>query len=142
MWQCPKCSEPLEDSFDSCWNCGTSFDGTEDPSFRKADDLPLEPSGNRINLEAQSSDSQQPDAASRAGAPGPRSIKCRDCGVASSYLGHVDFMKQSNSLLFGLLAAFTERDAANLVTFPIDVFRCPKCGRLELYDLNHSLPAP
>jgi len=43
MWQCVKCSGKLEDSFDLCRNCGTSRDGTEDPSFRKADDMPPEP---------------------------------------------------------------------------------------------------
>jgi hypothetical protein len=31
MWKCPKCSEPVEDSFDSCWNCGTGKDGSPPP---------------------------------------------------------------------------------------------------------------
>ena len=39
MWQCVKCREKLEDSFDVCWNCGTSKEGIEDPDFRKADDI-------------------------------------------------------------------------------------------------------
>ena len=30
MWQCVKCREKLEDSFDICWSCGTSKDGVED----------------------------------------------------------------------------------------------------------------
>lgn len=33
MWTCPKCRESIADDFDVCWNCGTSRDGTEDPSF-------------------------------------------------------------------------------------------------------------
>lgn len=37
MWQCKKCREKSEDSFDLCWNCGTSKEGEEDPSFQKAD---------------------------------------------------------------------------------------------------------
>jgi hypothetical protein len=38
MWQCTKCRESIEDSFDVCWSCGTSKDGVEDPSFQKAED--------------------------------------------------------------------------------------------------------
>jgi len=29
MWKCKKCGEENEDAFDSCWNCGTSIDGTQ-----------------------------------------------------------------------------------------------------------------
>ena len=32
MWKCSKCKETIEDSFDSCWNCGTGKDGTPAPS--------------------------------------------------------------------------------------------------------------
>jgi hypothetical protein len=28
MWKCKKCGEEIEDSFDSCWQCGTLDDGT------------------------------------------------------------------------------------------------------------------
>ena len=38
VWECKKCRERVEGSFDVCWNCGTSRDGAEDPSFRWADD--------------------------------------------------------------------------------------------------------
>jgi len=38
MWQCPKCNEELEDSFDACSKCGTSKDGTENPDFRPETD--------------------------------------------------------------------------------------------------------
>lgn len=27
-WKCQKCGEESEDSFDSCWNCGTGVDGS------------------------------------------------------------------------------------------------------------------
>jgi hypothetical protein len=42
MWRCVKCREKVGDDFDVCWNCGTGRDGTEDPEFRKADDVPPE----------------------------------------------------------------------------------------------------
>jgi hypothetical protein len=38
MWTCPKCHTKVDPSFDVCWNCGTTADGVEDPSFVKADD--------------------------------------------------------------------------------------------------------
>lgn len=28
MWICKKCNEESEDTFDSCWNCGTDVDGS------------------------------------------------------------------------------------------------------------------
>lgn|SRR5262245_12196878 len=37
MWECRKCHERLEDSFEVCWNCGTSKEGVEDPTFAKAE---------------------------------------------------------------------------------------------------------
>ena len=43
MWTCPKCDTKVDPSFDVCWNCGTSADGVEDPTFVKADDAgPIE----------------------------------------------------------------------------------------------------
>ena len=29
MWKCKQCGEENEDTFDSCWNCGSSHDGTQ-----------------------------------------------------------------------------------------------------------------
>jgi len=34
MWTCPKCSEEHDDSFDICWNCGTTTEGVEDQNFQ------------------------------------------------------------------------------------------------------------
>lgn len=43
MWTCPKCHSKVDPSFEVCWNCGTSADGVEDPTFVKADDAgPIE----------------------------------------------------------------------------------------------------
>ncbi len=34
MWTCTNCKEEIEDSFDSCWKCGTGKDGSPaDPDF-------------------------------------------------------------------------------------------------------------
>jgi hypothetical protein len=40
MWQCLKCGEEIEDSFEACWACGTSRDGVEDPLFEPVMDQP------------------------------------------------------------------------------------------------------
>jgi hypothetical protein len=43
MWTCPQCGTKIDPSFDVCWHCGTSQDGTPDPSFVSADDAgPIE----------------------------------------------------------------------------------------------------
>ena len=39
MWECPKCHERHEDSFEVCWKCGTSKTGVEDPGFQTADQI-------------------------------------------------------------------------------------------------------
>jgi hypothetical protein len=41
MWECPKCHERHEDSFEVCWKCGTSNTGVEDPGFQTADQIGL-----------------------------------------------------------------------------------------------------
>ncbi len=42
MWTCPNCQTQVDASFDVCWSCGTSRDGTKDPNFVRADDAPVD----------------------------------------------------------------------------------------------------
>jgi hypothetical protein len=37
MWECRKCHEQHEDSLEVCWNCGTSKEGVEDPTFDRVE---------------------------------------------------------------------------------------------------------
>jgi hypothetical protein len=37
-WVCSKCQTRVEPGFDVCWNCGTSIEGVEDPTFVVADE--------------------------------------------------------------------------------------------------------
>lgn len=62
MWQCMKCREKLEDSFDVCWNCGTSKEGIHDSGF-------------------------QPDVATE----GKRNIFCPKCGAKLPNEGECNF---------------------------------------------------
>ena len=44
MWKCSKCKETIEDSFDSCWSCGTGKDGLVAPAnFGAVEEEPAEP---------------------------------------------------------------------------------------------------
>jgi hypothetical protein len=43
MWRCSKCGKTLEDNFDTCWSCGTSQNGIEDPAFRPEEGASDEP---------------------------------------------------------------------------------------------------
>ena len=43
MWQCSNCGESVEDTFDICWNCGASADGTINPEFDPEPDDPAVP---------------------------------------------------------------------------------------------------
>lgn len=38
MWTCQKCQTDVEETFDVCWQCGTSREGVEDPNFVVADE--------------------------------------------------------------------------------------------------------
>lgn len=156
MWRCTRCAERLEERFDACWNCGTSRGGVEDPSFRKADDIPAEGIGDWPASPAVSPSEASPDdvpdtairSADRELPPraservSARRVDCKDCKIPMVSLGKIFFMRQSDSVWLGLIATLTERDASNLEPFPIDVYRCSGCCRLELYDLDRSLPEP
>jgi hypothetical protein len=37
MWTCPNCGAEVDPTFEVCWRCGTSRDGTLDPDFVPAD---------------------------------------------------------------------------------------------------------
>lgn len=39
MWQCQKCGEGLDDSFDTCWKCRKTKYGVEDPDFELEADV-------------------------------------------------------------------------------------------------------
>lgn len=41
IWNCPACGTKVNASFEVCWACGTSFDGTPDPDFVVADQIEL-----------------------------------------------------------------------------------------------------
>jgi hypothetical protein len=116
MWQCVKCREQLEDSFDVCWNCGTARDGTEDPAFRKADDLPP-PEPEPAETEAE--------APARRGAKNP--LSCPRCERPLDHVGTKSFHEGFQWGVLGDLGELFE----NRERF--DVYCCPRCGRVEFF---------
>lgn len=42
MWKCQKCGEEIENTFDSCWNCGTGRDGAPPKKFSEFDEVKRE----------------------------------------------------------------------------------------------------
>jgi predicted nucleic-acid-binding Zn-ribbon protein len=43
MWTCSGCGQQHQADMQVCWNCGTSLDGTPDPTFREVDQRRTEP---------------------------------------------------------------------------------------------------
>lgn len=116
MWQCTKCREQLQDSFDTCWSCGTSKDGVENPDFRKADDVSLE----QI-FEADE------EAIERGKEPEENPIACSRCRRNLDYVGTKAFHEGTRWGVLGDLGElFVSKER-------FDVYCCPRCGRVEFF---------
>ena len=66
-------------------------------------------------------------------------MTCIGCKIPMESLGQVPIRVGGTSggwhLLLGELADVTEG------VFPLDVYRCPRCKRVEMFDHDLSLPA-
>jgi Zn finger protein HypA/HybF involved in hydrogenase expression len=117
MWQCLKCGERHEDSFDLCWNCGTSSDGIEDASFRKADEAETEPEPDQTALEGT--------AIGESAEKSP--LSCSRCDCKLDYLGTKSFHEGTRWRFLGNIGElFVNRER-------FDVYCCPRCGRVEFF---------
>ena len=69
----------------------------------------------------------------------PSTLKCVSCNTTLESLGQLPIRTGGTSggwhLLMHEWADVSEK------VIPLDVFRCPKCRRLELFDLDASIPA-
>lgn len=105
MWYCGKCRESVEDSFDVCWNCGTSKDGVEDLAFQKT---------------------AVPDAPSEDGRP-VSNLQCLRCNQALAHIGTKRFHEGTNWGALGEIGElFVKRQR-------FDVYVCSRCGHVELF---------
>ena len=109
MWTCSKCGESVEEQFDVCWKCGTSWDGVKEDPAVQAD-----------------SGSVAPEPAT---APDPRGsqVACVRCSRSLEYLGRKRFHEGANWGVFGEIGElFVKREH-------FDVYVCPQCGRVEFF---------
>lgn len=130
MWQCPKCREQVEAAFDLCWNCGTSKDGVEDETFRRADD---EPTGGGTPAEEEPVVPPPPERQRPAGV-------CPKCGARKVIPG-VRILDQDGQYADKSLMLRLDRNpgawlfpGAQLTLVRANV--CGACGYLELYAVH------
>jgi hypothetical protein len=89
MWTCPKCNESCEDTFDACWKCRTSKDGSP-----PAEDADAEP-GTR------------------------RQVDCCRCKRPLEYIGTKRFHEGANwGALGGLGELFVKQERFDLYRCP------------------------
>jgi hypothetical protein len=118
MWQCTKCHETSDDTFGACWNCGTSKEGVEDPSFGEETSFPADaPLPNLSEIADLSDDVRDTDP-----------IVCSRCYLHLKYVGltRLEPVGQSGS-----------PDGSGHFIRAIDntfeMYLCPRCGRAELF---------
>ena len=116
MWQCVKCREELEETFDVCWKCGTSREGVEDPDFRAADEVPLEPVTEAVGeaVEPRQEADRSP-------------LMCPRCQRMLDFVGTKSFHEGTRWGFLGDLGElFVNKER-------FDVYCCPRCGRVEFF---------
>src|SRR5262245_51819712 len=129
MWQCVKCRERVEDSFDVCWNCGTSRDGTEDPTFEQAKEGITERPAPVVSdrREGQTVASPGPTRSPFCPACGAQAVYCRE-GVSSGGGEQMYLLRGLGGFLY-----FAK----------MDVHVCAACGHIRLFaseDARRHLP--
>lgn len=95
MWECQKCHERHEDSFEVCWNCGTSKTGFEDPAFRAAEEVDPESLGQVDPVALAQPRSQQGEEVE------PRGGKAAE-GAGGHRRAAYEFTPEQNEVIAGL----------------------------------------
>jgi hypothetical protein len=112
MWQCVKCREKHDDSFDTCWNCGTTEAGVADPSFRKVG-----------NDESDANANSKSEATKTSKFP----LTCPLCDQGLDFVGTKNFHEGTRWGVLGDLAElFVNKER-------FDIYCCPRCGRVEFF---------
>jgi hypothetical protein len=133
VWECKKCREQIEDSFEVCWNCGTSRDGREDPSFRRAEEVEAEAeTGIAIQLPAPSSASSLPARQTAS--------ECPKCG-SRQVIPAVRVLDHDGEYGAKDLSVRLDRNPDALIFKGSEVVElrasvCGRCGYVEMYATN------
>jgi hypothetical protein len=121
-WKCQGCGQAVPGSFEVCWNCGTSRDGTPDPNFCKESAL-----GDDEPWEADAT--EQP---ANAGEP---ERECRACGSAK-VIPDAIILNQGEPIVGKLLVAVDGDPEAlvfkNRLYGQLTADICGDCGHVEL----------
>jgi hypothetical protein len=159
MWECKKCREQIEDSFEVCWSCGASKDGIEDPTFLRADeaaageatsDHATPPAGSHYRAAQRdvgetTADCPTPPPAITAGADAALSRKgalatCPKCGLRKVISG-VWVLDRDGDMADKSLSVRLDRNPeawifkrSEIVELRANV--CGSCGHAELYATN------
>ena len=118
-WTCPQCEQPVPDTFDICWNCRTSRDGTPDPNF--------------VKPSQDSSRDQAKEAPATQGPVRRHGPQCPKCGSSkiiprARVLAHGQYSADVQVVIYGNPDAliFTDPHYGRLMA---DI--CGECGRVE-----------
>lgn len=112
MWQCPKCSELIRPSCDTCWRCGTSPDATEDPSLRPVGEF------DSVTCGQQSRETSLHST---------NAMTCDRCKKELTYIGTKKFHEGTRWGVLGDLGElFVNKEK-------FDVYCCPRCGKVEFF---------
>lgn len=122
MWRCAKCGERIEESFDNCWNCGTSKDGVEDPEFLAEPPEDYEPDPTVLE-KVLGTLKEEKEEEVRDTDP----MVCARCFRRLEYAGTKRFHEGAKWALLGELGDFF----VNRESF--DVYFCPRCGKTEFF---------
>ena len=93
MWTCKKCKEVLEDSFDSCWKCGTDRDGT--PASPKFEEQKEEWEDSFTTADVETDSSQRARKRTRSGAQPHQPIAQIGQDISTSLFSGHGFSKTS-----------------------------------------------
>jgi hypothetical protein len=130
-WICPKCGETVDAGFQVCWSCGTSVEGVEDPEFESALETPA--AGHHSGaITFHEEDSDEPSS-------GPVARQCAHCQGALEPGFIADFqrgqyvMTPSEWVAGNPQPSFWTGTWTGDRRFPIQAFRCTRCGQLEFW---------
>jgi len=110
MWLCSKCGESVEDSFDVCWKCGTSWDGVANPKFQD-----------------ETARVQEPAPVVPVAPATANPISCLRCKGTLQHAGTRRFHEGTNWGVLGELGEFFVKRER------FDVYACPQCGHVEFF---------
>ncbi|MBN2580065.1 MAG: zinc ribbon domain-containing protein [Pirellulales bacterium] len=119
-WSCPKCRQPVPNTFEVCWNCGTSRDGLADPHFEKepAEDV----------VEAIEVDPSEPET------PGHSTLPCPRCGSSQiiPQVRMVDYMHPDGALCAVVYGNPDAQLFKKGLMGQLAAEICRECGHVEL----------